>query len=435
MSETKKTRTEDLFSPKGMRDIAGNDYYRFQGFFEKAQEIANFYGFEPIETPVLEKTEVFATGVGEGTDIVEKEMYELKTKGGDSLVLRPEGTAAIMRSYIEQGMMNRPQPVYLYTYGPYFRHDKPQKGRYRQFYQFSVEILGKTKSTLDALVIYLGYKILEEAGIKDVSIKLNSIGDKESRTEYLRALTGYYRKFVNQLPPVDRERLKKNPLRILDSKEEKTKELNVNAPQALNYLNPVSKKHFKEVIEHLDELGVPYTIDHTMVRGLDYYTHTVFEYFATVSSEFGDGTESLALGGGGRYDYLAKRLGSKKDIPAVGMALGVDRILELSTTDLAPRIMKKPKVCFIQLGIEAKTKSLAIIEALRKAKMPLFHALGKDNISSQLAQAEKMGIPVAIIFGQKEAIDGTVMVRNMENRQQKTVPIEELAEYLKKMKI
>lgn len=435
MSETKKTRTEDLFSPKGMRDIAGNDYYRFQGFFEKAQEIANFYGFEPIETPVLEKTEVFSTGVGEGTDIVEKEMYELKTKGGDSLVLRPEGTAAIMRAYIEQGMMNRPQPVYLYTYGPYFRHDKPQKGRYRQFYQFSVEILGKTKSTLDALVIYLGYKILQEAGVSDVTIKLNSIGDKESRTEYLRALTAYYRKHLNQLPAIDRERLKKNPLRILDSKEEKTKELNIAAPQALNYLNPISKKHFKEVIEHLDELGIPYTIDHTLVRGLDYYTHTVFEYFATVPSDFGDSTESLALGGGGRYDYLSKRLGSKKDIPAVGMALGVDRILELSKNDLSPKIAKKPKVCFIQLGMEAKTKSLPIIEALRLAKFPLFHSLGKDNISSQLAQAEKMNVPVAIIFGQKEALDGTVMVRNMENRQQKTVKIDELVDYLKKMKI
>ncbi len=430
--ETKKS-SHDLQSPKGMRDCMGDQYYRYQGFFEKAQEIAVYYGFNPIETPMMEHEEVFMKTSGEGSDIVDKEIYTLKTKGGDRLALRPEGTAATMRAYLEHGMIAQPQPLYLYTYGARFRHDKPQKGRYRQLYQFDLEIIGKTGAVLDATIIEVATLILKETGIKNPFIKINSIGDKDSRKEYLKHLTNYYKKHLTQLGAIDRARLKTNPLRILDSKDPKTIEINADAPQSLNYLNNESKKHFKQVIEYLDECGINYEIDHTLVRGLDYYTHTIFEFFGTAETENGE-EKQLALGGGGRYDYLAKTLGSKKDIPGVGCGLGVDRILEVSNEPLDPKIKKEPKVFFIQLGFEAKLKSFKIIEILRKKKIPVKHSLAKDNLGSQLALAEKMEVPYTIIFGQKEAMDGTVIVRNMQTRAQEIIKITDLADYTKHMK-
>jgi len=231
--ETKKA-SQELQSPKGMRDIMNDDYYRYQGFFEKAQEIAVYYGFSPIETPMMEHEEVFMKTSGEGSDIVEKEIYTLKTKGGDRLALRPEGTAATMRAYLEHGMLSQPQPLYFYTYGPRFRHDKPQKGRYRQLYQFDLEIVGKSGAVLDATIIEVAILILKETGIKNPFIKINSIGDKDSRKEYLKHLTNYYKKHLTEMGAIDRARFKTNPLRILDSKDPKTIEINAEAPQSLN---------------------------------------------------------------------------------------------------------------------------------------------------------------------------------------------------------
>ncbi len=427
---TAKKQTGDLAAPKGMRDIMGDEYYLFQGFFEKAQEIAMYYGFKPIETPVLEHEHVFTSGVGEGTDIVDKEMYTLRTKGGDHLAMRPEHTASLMRSYIENGMNAQPQPVMFYQYGPSFRHDNPQKGRYRQFYQFDIDSLGSEKSILDALVIKTMITIINEAGSPSTSIDINSIGCKDCRPGYIRELVSYYKKHVNNLPAIDRERLKTNPLRILDSKEEKTIEINAGAPECVSFLCPTCKKHFKEVLEYLEEMEVPYTINKNLVRGLSYYCRTVFE----VIVDQGDGT-STTIAGGGRYDYLGKQLGSKKDIPGIGAALGVDRIVGMPWYNKhMPRIMKKPKVYFIQLGIEAKLKSLNIIEILRKAHVPIMQALSKDSLGAQLGMAEKSGAPYTIIFGQKEAIDKTVIVRNMETRSQENVKQIKLAEYMKGLK-
>src|SRR3989344_4690014 len=209
---TKNTRnkTRDIASPKGMRDLMNEEYYNFQGFFEKAQEIAVYYGFKPIDTPMLEYEEIVTSGIGEGTDIVDKEMYTLRTKGGSKLALRPEHTAPLVRAYIQHGMQNMPQPVMFYQYGPVFRHDKPQRGRYRQFWQFDLDALGNEKSIMDALVIKVGMSILEEAGAANLSIDINSIGDKECRSTYIKELTSYYRKHANQLPTIDRERLKIN---------------------------------------------------------------------------------------------------------------------------------------------------------------------------------------------------------------------------------
>jgi histidyl-tRNA synthetase len=428
---TKKSSSKNLASPKGMRDIMNEEYYSFQGFFEKAQEVAIYYGFKPIETPMMEHEEVFTSGIGEGTDIVDKEMYTLKTKGGDHLALRPEHTGSLMRAYIEQGMQNMPQPVMFYQYGPVFRHDNPQKGRYRQFWQFDMDSLGSEKSIMDALVIKAGMSILEEAGASNLSIDINSIGDKECRSGYIKELVNYYKKHMNDLPAIDRERLKTNPLRILDSKDPKTKEINEGAPDAVSFLCPACKKHFKEVLEYLEEMGIQYNLNKCLVRGLSYYTRTVFEIIDESESE----TKGMAIAGGGRYDYLGKQLGSKKDVPAVGLSLSADRVLLMPWyKKLSPRILKKPKVYFIQLGTDAKLKSLNVIDLLRKAHVPISQSLSKDTLGAQLAIAEKLQIPYALIFGQKEALDNSVIVRDMSNRSQETVKLSKLLEYLKEIK-
>ena len=411
MKKTIKTKSQEISSPKGMRDLMNEEYYAFQGFFEKAQEVAVYYGFKPIDTPMLEQEEIFTTTIGEGTDIIDKEMYTLKTKGGDHLALRPEHTAPLMRAYIEHGMQTMPQPVMFYQYGPVFRHDKPQRGRYRQFWQFDLDCLGNDKSIMDALVIKTGMTILEEAGAENLSIEINSLGDKECRNTYLKELVSYYRKHIGGLAAIDRERLKTNPLRILDSKEEKTKEINEGAPDSVSFLCASCKKHFKEVLEYLEEMGIQYNINKNLVRGLSYYTRTVFEVY-TESGEEGELPTQVASGG--RYDYLAKKIGGKKDVPSVGFSMGVDRVVESKWyKKLSPRILKKPKIYFIQLGSEAKLKSLNIIEILRKAHVPIAQSLSKDSLGSQLAIAEKLAIPYALIFGVKEALDNSVIVRDM----------------------
>ena len=428
-----KHKSKEILSPKGMRDIMNEEYYNFQGFFEKAQEIAVYYGFKPIETPMLEYERVFTSGIGEGTDIIDKEMYTLKTKGEDALALRPEHTASLMRAYIEHGMQTFPQPVMYYQYGPTFRHDNPQRGRYRQFYQFDLDSLGSGKSIMDALVIKVGMNILEEAGAQNLSLDINSIGDKECRNGYIRELTSYYRKNIGDLSAIDRERLKTNPLRILDSKDPRTMEINENAPDSVSSLCPSCKKHFKEVLEYLEEMGIEYNLNKNLVRGLSYYTRTVFEIIEEKSED--EESLPLALAGGGRYDYLARQIGGKKDVPAVGLSIGVDRIIASSWyKKLSPRIIKKPKIYFVQLGAEAKLKSLNVIEILRKAHIPIAQSLSKDNLGSQLASAEKLAIPYVLIFGLKEALTDSVIVRDMSNRSQDTIKLSKLLDYLKELK-
>lgn len=447
----KKKKKEKLQSPKGMRDILGDEYYSFQGLFEKAQEIAIYYGFKPISTPILEKEELFIRGVGEHTDIVEKEMYNLKTKGGDKLVMRAEGTAPVMRAYIEHGMHTLPQPVMLYYEGPFFRHERPQRGRYRQFRQFGLEILGTDKSIADAILMRTMVDILEDVGFSNLCIEINSIGDKECRPLYIRALIAYYKKNIESLCPHCKQRLKENPLRILDCKNKECEVLKEDAPDSLGYLCGECKKHFKEVLEYLDTMDIPYNINNSLVRGLDYYSRTVFEIVDPTpkdDDEATGGTETkekpekekikvkgLVLVGGGRYDGLAKIIGSRKPIFGIGASMGMDRIIEsASVKNIHPRIIKKPRIYFIQIGFEAKLKSLSVIEILRKAHIPIAQSLSKDRLGSQLAMAEKMKVPFAIIFGQKEAMDQTVIVRNMKDRSQDTVKIENLAEYIKKVK-
>lgn len=431
----KKIKEEDIASPKGMRDILDAEYYAYQGFFEKASEIALYYGFRPIETPVLEREAVFTSSLGVGTDIRDKEMYVLKTKGGDHLVMRPEGTAGIMRAYIENGMQALPQPVMFYNYGPYFRHENPQRGRLRELRQFGLEILGTPKSIADALIIRAMTLILDEAGFKNLSVEINSIGDKECRSGYMREFTNYYKKHIATLCPDCKERIKTNPLRLLDCKDARCQDVKTNAPTPIDSLCNDCRHHFKEVIEYLEEMGIAYRINKNLVRGLDYYTRTVFEIIELNPNPEEGASAPLSLGGGGRYDLLAKSLGSKKDVPAVGGAIGVDRvIMSPSHKPQNPRILKKPKVYFIQLGNEAKLKSFGIIEVLRKAHVPIAQSLSKDGLAQQLAIAERSGAPYTIIFGQKEALDNTVIARNMETRSQETVKLADLPDFVKHLK-
>jgi len=434
--KTTKSKEEFLQTPKGMRDLIGEDVFLIQGFIEKATEIAMYYGFQPIETPILEKEELFNRGVGEGTDIVSKEMYTVKTKGGDHLALRPEFTPAIMRAYFEHGMQSWPQPVMLYSAGPVFRHDNPQKGRWRQFYQFNLEILGTKKSIADAMIIMIFSTILKEAGIKDLVVQINSIGDADCRASYRRELVNYYKKHLKGVCADCRERLKTNPLRLLDCKNPHCQEIKENAPESIAYLCTACKAHFKEVLEYLDSFSITYEINSNLVRGMDYYSRTVFEIVVNKKSDAeseADKVAPMAIAGGGRYDYLAKVLTGKKDVPGVGGGIGIDRVLmQEGYAKLTPRIVKKPKVFFIQLSQDAKQKSFEIIEILRKAKVPIAQSLAKDSLSVQLALAEKAETPFALILGQKEALENTVIVRNMDNRSQDTVKIDKLAEYLKK---
>ncbi|MBI1999451.1 MAG: histidine--tRNA ligase [Parcubacteria group bacterium] len=443
--------------PKGTRDIQNGEFYAYQGFFEKAAELAVYYGFKPIETPLIEKEALFTSGVGEHTDIVQKEMFTIKTKGGDALVLRPEGTAPVMRAYIEHGMHTKPQPVMLYYYGPFFRHEQPQRGRFREFFQFGLEVLGVATPITDAFIIQLAYLLLSESGFKELRVEVNSIGCKTCRPSYLKTLVAYYRRHMSKLGDHDRERLKTNPLRILDSKDPATIEFNREAPEMVGSLCEECRKHFRGVLEYLDALGIPYEIKHTLVRGLDYYSRTVFEIVAGAPPEKSEAPESggaqpenekpadgakkepsaeeevpLALAGGGRYDYLARLLGSKRDVPSVGMSIGVDRVISAPQfVSSSPRIIKKPRVYFIQLGQEAKLKSLQVIEVLRHAHIPVAHALSKDKLSVQLAIAESLEIPYTLIMGQKESVENTVIVRDMQSRSQETVPIDRLADYVR----
>jgi len=457
---TKKQKTakkEALIRPKGMRDIVGDSFYALQGFFEKASEIAMYYGFNPIHTPLLEKEALFTASVGEATDIIEKELYSLKTKGGTALAMRPEGTAGVMRAYIEGGMHTEPQPVMLYYYGPFFRHDKPQRGRYREFFQFGLEILGSEKSISDAMIIHMTTRIIEEAGLKNFIVLINSIGDRQCRPSYIKELIAYYRKHLNKLCVHCRQRIKDNPMRLLDCKSEGCEQFKDDAPDIVIFLCEKCKKHFREVLEYLDTLSIPYRIDHTLVRGLDYYTRTVFEIVdegedVQEKTEKNDAVDSendsqeqkkdeaevenlplLSVASGGRYDYLAERFGGKREVPSVGVGIGVDRVMLSTDFRMSiPRIIKKPKVCLIQLGFEAKLKSLSVIETLRKSKIPLTHTLSKDALSEQLAVAEKYGVPYALIMGKKEAYEDTIIVRNMQTRSQDTIKIDKLADYIKK---
>jgi histidyl-tRNA synthetase len=296
-------------------------------------------------------------GVGKVTDIVEKELFQWETPGGEQVALRPEATAPIMRAYIQHGMLNQPQPLRLWTSGPMFRYDRPQAGRFRQFFQNSFEVIGEPDAVIDAQLILISYNILKELGLEPV-VRINSLGTPESRTNYKNALVAYFRSKKNKLSEDDKKRLLKNPLRLLDSKDPAMQELKAEAPQIVDWLDEESKAHFTRVLEYLDETGVPYELDPYLVRGLDYYTKTVFEFVPNTP----DAAQS-SLGGGGRYDDLVELLGGKKPTPACGFALGVERLV-MMMLEQNPEVGTSERnydIFIVQLGDLARKKSLQVL--------------------------------------------------------------------------
>lgn len=437
-------------SPKGMHDMLFSDIRYLEKILERAREISEFYGFLPIQTPHLEQAELFLRPLGETSEVVEKEMYTLRTKGGDFLALRPEGTAPAVRAYFENGMVSWPQPVKLYYEGSFFRHEKPQRGRFREFRQFGPEILGGDDPVLDALIIKICFLILKELGFKNIMVNINSIGDKECRPAYKKELVNYYRKKFNYLCKDCKRKLKDNPLRLLDCKEPGCVELKAQAPQMIEHLCEGCKTHFKSVLEFLDEGQIPYLLDNYLVRGFDYYGRTVFEIFleeparparlpidgqADGENKKTDGgpeaAAKIALAGGGRYDELAPILGAKP-LPAVGASLGLERLIhEMKRLGIAPKSHPENKVFLIHIGPAAKKRSFNLMEELRKEGIPVGESISRDNLKNQLNIASKTGAKLALILGQKEAMDGTILIRYMDEGTQEAVLQSKLVEKIK----
>lgn len=417
-----------------MHDILPEDEKYFRKIVEVAESILHFYGFGKIDTPILEQTDLFAKGTGQSTDIVQKQMFSLKTRGEDYLTLRPEFTPGIVRSYIEHGMTALPQPIKVYSYGPVFRYENPQAGRFRQFNQLDIEVIGEKSAVKDAQLIQIFYNIIKELKIKNVIVEINSIGDSQCRPYYKKLLTNYLKSRDHSLCGDCRRRMKENPLRFLDCKEEKCQPVKAQAPQILDHLCEECRNHFKEVLEFLDEIEVPYRLNPYLVRGLDYYTKTVFEIFQEQENKT-ENDSPIALVGGGRYDGLAKLLGGK-DTPACGGAMGVERVIGLLKVEDQKKQKEEPEIeeeiFLAQLGDLAKRKSLKLLEDFRKARIGIAESFGRDSLKAQLGKANNMKAKFTLILGQKEALEGTVIVKDMASGKQETIKMEKAVEEVRK---
>ncbi|EKD23853.1 MAG: hypothetical protein ACD_81C00165G0004 [uncultured bacterium] len=412
-------------SVKGMHDTLPEDQPLWEKVRLATRHIGEFYNFLRIDTPILESADIFERGLGEGTDVVEKEMFVVKTKGGDKLVLRPEFTTAIMRAYYQHGLSQYGQPVKLYYEGPVFRYEQPQAGRFRQFHQIGFEILGAESDPIyDTQAILGAYRLIEELKLKGVTVHINSIGCHKCRAAYIKKLEAHYKKNAQKTCKECKIRIANNPLRVLDCKDEKCQLIKADAPIILDYLDTECKTHFKKVLEYLDEVKIPYHIDSYLVRGLDYYNRTVFEFFA-------EGFD-YAIGGGGRYDYLSETLKLGK-LSAVGSALGVERVIEVLKASGRPVAAKgASKVFLVHMGDEAKKRGLSLIEEFRKAGMRVNESFGKDSLKSQLRVADKDQAHLALILGQKEVFEESIIIRDMEIGTQENVPLTRIVEEVKK---
>jgi len=422
-------------TPTGMKDVLPEEEVYYERIYSITDQYADFYGFKKIETPILENYELFVKSTGPTTDIVEKQMYLLKTRGGEYLALRPEFTPSLARSYFENGMVAWPHPVKLYTRGPLFRYERPQAGRYRQFHQINFEIFGSKKPIADVEIIWLFVKILEALGVKEVIVELNSIGDSQCRPYYKKVLTRYLKRNEASLCATCKKRLKRNPLRVLDCKEIRCQKIVKQGPQIIDYLCEECHDHFEKVLEYLEALGIPYILNPYLVRGLDYYTKTVFEIIPQKDQEI----RQNALVGGGRYDGLLKLIG-KQDIPACGGAGGVERIIEFLKENNVSVEKKEiaPEIFIAQLGDEAKIESLKLIEEFQKAKIPVTFQLSRDSLTNQLKIANRKKVKYVIIIGKEEVLQGAPILRDMETGDQKSIPrnrlIKEVKNALKKEK-
>jgi histidyl-tRNA synthetase len=392
---------------------------------QKAVKACQLYGYERIDVPAFEDARLFSRSVGEETDIVEKEMYTFEDRGGNKVTLLPEGTAPICRAYVEHGLHNLPQPVKLYYLVSVFRYERPQAGRYRQHHQFGYEAIGDDDPALDAEVIAMAWQFFQSLGLGHLSINLNSIGCKACRPKYLAVLKDYYANYVDDLCSDCKTRLKKNTLRLLDCKKAACQQIADAAPRSADYLCPQCDEHFNQLKRYLDLLGLPFEINHRLVRGLDYYTRTVFE----VQPE-AEGAQST-LGGGGRYDDLIEELGGKPTA-AVGFAAGMERIiLNLKNQNISVPPLSRPQVFIAHVGRVAKDEVIKLASSLRQAGIGVIAAIGSKSLKAQLRQANTLGVHHAVIIGDEEVKTGTVILRDMSNAQQETVPLAQLQKLLK----
>ena len=415
-------------APRGTRDLLPAERPTWARVERLATDLAARYGYREIETPLFEQSAVFERGVGEATDIVEKELFRLapRTDDSESWALRPEATAGVMRAFVQHGMYTLPQPVKLSLVGPMFRYDRPQAGRYRQFWQWNIEAVGDPGPAIDAEIVELGLHFHLDAGLADVEVLLNSIGDSACRPGYLRSLVDFYRAREADLPPAEQARLARNPLRLLDSKDPAMGAINAVAPRATEHLCAACADHFAAVRAHLDALGIGYRIEPSLVRGLDYYTRTAFEYYRR-----GAEGQQQALGGGGRYDGLVELLGGRPT-PGIGFAIGLDRVVgALEEAGAAAEPVPSPLAVVVGADPAATTERLRLATDLRAEGLAVRAELMPRKLGRQLESAVREGARFAIIVGD-ELADGQVQLRDLGAASQKPVAVEDLATLLRR---
>ncbi len=409
--------------PKGTKDVLPKDAAKWRFIEDTARKTAADFNVKEIRTPVFEHTEVFARGVGDTTDIVNKEMYTFLDKGGRSVTLKPEGTSAVVRSFIENGLYNETLPAKLFYITPCFRYERPQAGRLREFHQFGVEFFGSESADTDAEIILLAKTFLERVGIEELELRLNSIGCKSCRAEYNAALKAYLKEHEEGLCPLCRERMEKNPLRVLDCKDEGCKKITAGAPRILDYLCGDCRAHFEKVQSLLTACGVKYTVDPDIVRGLDYYTRTVFEF---VSSAIGaQGT----VCGGGRYDSLVESMGGPPMCGA-GFGLGVERLLLLmENLGVAFPGERKAEVYFAPMGESAYAQAFRLVYELRRKGVAAETDHAGRSLKAQMKYADKIGAKNVIVLGDSELESGEAEVKRMADGSKTKVKLEEIGEF------
>jgi len=417
---------------KGFKDILPEHQKYWNFLISQAEKIFLNYGFEKIDVPVLEESRLYIKGTGKHTDIVQKELYEFDDKNGERVALRPEFTPGICRAYIEHGMLNKQQPLKFYAFGPVFRHDNPQAGRLRQFHQFDLEVIGTDSPVADAQLIIIAYRFLESLGLTLV-VHINSIGCSSCRAEYISCLRQYLMgaQRKKRLCENCRERYSKNPLRILDCKEEECQKTIYSAPQIVDFLCDECKKHFMAVLEQLDDIEIPYILDVRLVRGLDYYTRTTFEiYFKDQLTE--ENRTQSALAGGGRYDGLIELLGGRPT-SAIGFAIGAERVISrMRDNNINVPEYNKPDVFVAQLGLEARKESFKLYERLLAENIKVGESFSQDGLKKQLEKADSLNVKFTLILGQREIIDKTIILRDMNSGIQEIINYDNIINEIKK---
>ncbi|MGI6096974.1 MAG: histidine--tRNA ligase [Dethiobacteria bacterium] len=413
-------------APRGTRDILPSEIEKWQYVEGVLRKLCREYGYSEIRTPLFEETGLFARGVGEGTDIVEKEMYTFKDRAERSLTLRPECTASVVRSFLEHKLFNEPQPQKFYYIGPMFRYDRPQAGRYRQFHQFGVEAFGTSSPVLDTEVIAMSNDFFQRIGLDDLNLEINSVGCKFCRPAYNQLVLDYYKNKLEKLCTDCHIRYERNPLRILDCKNEKCLSLVQDAPSLADNLCEECATHFSSVLSFLDSLNIRYSVNHRLVRGLDYYTKTAFEF---VSAELG---AQSSLGGGGRYDNLVEICGGPPT-PGVGVAMGLERvILALDKRGFDPSLYRDKRV-FVALAGDDKLQheGLLITQELRRAGISAELDFMGRSLKSQMKFAGKNNFSLVIILGEKELKEKAVLLRDMQNGEQEEIKRSKLIDKIK----